>query len=100
MSRQALEIHTDYFGHCIRDFKSNVPKSWGSLYYIPAERVACVVGIVNAIVSAILQFSVIASLHHIQATHVGIRLGVVGLFTLIFASFIYLSINAKCGEIL
>jgi len=41
----------------------------GLLYYIPAERVAYVVGIANAIVSAILLFGAIASLNHIQATH-------------------------------
>jgi hypothetical protein len=90
----------NYFGHYIRDIKSNVPKLWGPLYYIPAERVACVVGIVNAIVSVILLFGTIVSPYHIQATHVEIRLGVVGLFTSIFASFICLSTNAKRGEIL
>jgi hypothetical protein len=82
----------NYFGHYIRDIKSNAPKSWGPSYYIPAERGACVVGIVNAIVSAILLFGAIVS-------HMGIRLGVVGLFTSIFAAFICLSTNAKHGEI-
>ena len=69
MWRQALEIHTELFWTLHQGHQIKCAKVMELLYYIPAERVAYVVGIANVIVSAILLFGAIASLNHIQATH-------------------------------
>jgi hypothetical protein len=73
------------------------PKSWGPMYYYPVERVALIVGILSIIVSAALLVWAIMTLHFVKP--MGIRLGLVGVFTTLFAASITLLTHARRIEV-
>jgi len=96
--RLSAFIH-HYFGYRLRVVNSQMPKSWEPMYYFPEERVAWVVGLLSIIISAVLLLGAIVSLYSIPATYMGLRLAVVGVFTVAFAASIGLLTNAKRVEI-
>ncbi|KAH8777289.1 hypothetical protein BGZ57DRAFT_891090 [Hyaloscypha finlandica] len=73
------------------------PKSWGPMYYYPVERVAFIVGLISILVSAALLVGAIVSLHFVKP--MGIRLGLVGIFTTLFAASITLLTHARRIEV-
>lgn len=75
----------------------NTPKSWGPMYYYPVERVNLVVGIISVVVSAALLVGAIVALNFVKP--MGWRLGVVGLFTVVFATSITLLTYARRVEV-
>jgi Family of unknown function (DUF6594) len=74
-----------------------MPKSWGPMYYYPIERVALIVGVISVIVSAALLVGAIMTLHFVKP--MSIRLGLVGVFTLLFATSITLLTQARRIEV-
>jgi len=73
------------------------PKSWGPMYYYPVERVSCIVAIVSILVSAALLVGAIVALHFVKP--MGSRVGIVGLFTVLFAVSIVLFTYARRVEV-
>jgi len=73
------------------------PRSWGPMYYYPVERVAFIVGLISILVSAALLVGAIVSLHFVKP--MGIRLGLVGIFTTLFAASITLLTHARRIEV-
>ncbi|PMD67495.1 uncharacterized protein K444DRAFT_550925 [Hyaloscypha bicolor E] len=73
------------------------PRSWGPMYYYPVERVAFIVGLISILVSAALLVGAIMSLHFVKP--MGIRLGLVGIFTTLFAASITLLTHARRIEV-
>jgi len=73
------------------------PKSWGPMYYYPVERVACIVAVISIWVSAALLVGAIVALYFIKP--MGTRLGIVGLFTVLFAASIVLFTHARRVEV-
>ena len=73
------------------------PRSWGPMYYYPVERVSCIVTIVSILVSAALLVGAIMALHFIKP--MGIRVGIIGLFTFLFAVSIVLFTYARRVEV-
>lgn len=67
------------------------------MYYYPVERVNLVVGIISAIFAAALLVSAIIVLYFIKP--MGARLGVVGAFTVVFATSILLLTNSRRVEV-
>jgi hypothetical protein len=88
-----------YFGYYLKVQDNNIPKSWESMYYFPAKRVAWMVAILSTLISALLLLGAILSLYFIPATKMGKRLAVIGVFTVMFAASIAVLTNAKRGEI-
>jgi hypothetical protein len=83
-------------GYRLRKSKET-PKSWGAMYYYPVERVALIVGIISVLASAALLVGAIMTLHFVKP--IGIRLGLVGLFTTLFAASITLLTHARRVEV-
>ncbi|KAL5323523.1 hypothetical protein ACEPPN_008061 [Leptodophora sp. 'Broadleaf-Isolate-01'] len=73
------------------------PKSWGPMYYYPVERVNLIVGIISVLCSASLLVGAILALHFVKP--IGIRLGIVGVFTLLFAASVALLTHARRVEV-
>ncbi|PMD20664.1 hypothetical protein NA56DRAFT_646316 [Hyaloscypha hepaticicola] len=73
------------------------PRSWGPMYYYPVERVAFIVGLMSIIVSAALLVGAIMALHFVKP--MGIRLGLVGVFTTLFAASLTLLTHARRIEV-
>jgi hypothetical protein len=73
------------------------PRSWGPMYYYPVERVAFIVGLMSIIVSAALLVGAIIALHLVKP--MGIRLGLVGVFTTLFAASLTLLTHARRIEV-
>jgi len=73
------------------------PKSWGPMYYYPVERVALIVGIISILVSAALLVGAIMALHFMKP--MGARLGLVGVFTTLFAASITMLTRARRVEV-
>jgi hypothetical protein len=67
------------------------------MYYYPAERVTLIVAIISILVSATLLVGAIMSLHFVKP--MGIRLGLVGIFTTLFAASITLLTHARRVEV-
>ena len=67
------------------------------MYYYPVERVTLIVGIISVFASAALLVGAIVALYFIKP--IGIRLGIVGVFTTLFASSIALLTHARRVEI-
>ena len=85
-----------YLGYCLREQK-HTPKSWGPMYYYPAERVTLLVGIISVLLSATLLVGAIMALHFVKP--MAIRLGMVGIFTVMFAASIMLLTHARRVEV-
>jgi hypothetical protein len=73
------------------------PRSWGPMYYYPVERVSCIVAIISILVSAALLVGAIVALHFVKP--MGIRIGIVGIFTVLFAVSIVLFTYARRVEV-
>ena len=73
------------------------PKSWGPMYYYPVERVALIVALISIIVSAALLVGAIMALYFVKP--MGIRLGLVGVFTTLFAASMTLLTHARRIEV-
>jgi hypothetical protein len=67
------------------------------MYYYPVERVSCIVAIVSILVSAALLVGAIVALHFVKP--MGSRVGIVGLFTVLFAVSIVLFTYARRVEV-
>lgn len=73
------------------------PKSWGQMYYYPVQRVYFVVAILSMLCSASLLVGAIMALYFVKP--IGVRLGIVGIFTLLFAASIALLTHARRVEV-
>lgn len=73
------------------------PKSWGPMYYYPVERVTLIVGIISVLCSAALLVGAVMALHFVKP--IGIRLGIVGIFTVLFAASIVLLTHSRRVEV-
>jgi len=73
------------------------PISWGPMYYYPAEQVTLIVAIISILVSAALLVGAIMALHFVKP--IGIRLGLVGVFTTLFAASMTLLTHARRIEV-
>jgi hypothetical protein len=85
-----------YCGYYLRKRRAT-PKSWGPMYYYPVERVSCIVASISILVSAALLVGAILSLHFVKP--MGIRVGLVGAFTVVFAVSIVLLTYARRVEV-
>lgn len=83
-------------GYRLRD-RRDTPKSWGPVYFYHVERVELIVGILSVFASAALLVGAITSLYFVHP--MGIRLAIVGLFTLLFATSITLLMHARRIEV-
>jgi hypothetical protein len=86
-----------YFGYYLRKERITQPRSWGSMYYFPAESVARVVAILSVLLAAILLIGAIVTLYNVKP--MGRRLGITGLYTVLFAASVGLLTNARRSEI-
>ncbi len=77
--------------------KRKTPKSWGLVYYYPVERVALILGIISVLCSVALLVGAIMALYFVKP--MGIRLGIVGIFTFLFAASIALFTHARRVEV-
>jgi hypothetical protein len=77
--------------------RRDTPKSWGPVYYYHVERVDLIVGIMSVLASAALLVGAIVSLYYIHP--MGIRLAIVGIFTILFAASITLLTHARRIEV-
>ncbi|KAH7395618.1 hypothetical protein BKA64DRAFT_745812 [Cadophora sp. MPI-SDFR-AT-0126] len=73
------------------------PKSWGPMYYYPVQRVTLIVVILSMLCSASLLVGAIMTLYFVKP--IGVRLGIVGIFTLLFAASIALLTHARRVEV-
>jgi hypothetical protein len=67
------------------------------MYYYPAERITLIVGVVSILVSAALLVGAIMALYFVKP--MGIRLGLVGIFTTLFAASMTLLTHARRIEV-
>jgi predicted anti-sigma-YlaC factor YlaD len=67
------------------------------MYYYPVKRVAFIVGLLGIIVSAALLVGAIMALHFVKP--MGIKLGLVGVFTTLFAASLTLLTHARRIEV-
>lgn len=67
------------------------------MYYYPAEQVTLIVGIISILVSAALLVGAIMALHFMKP--IGVRLGLVGVFTTLFAASMTLLTHARRIEV-
>lgn len=73
------------------------PKSWGPMYYYPVHRVTLIFATLSMLCSASLLVGAIMALYFVKP--IGIRLGIVGIFTLLFAASIALLTHARRVEV-
>ncbi|PVH70378.1 hypothetical protein DL98DRAFT_540902 [Cadophora sp. DSE1049] len=73
------------------------PKSWGPMYYYPVQRVTLIVVVLSMLCSASLLVGAIIALYFVKP--IGVRLGIVGVFTLLFAASIALLTHARRVEV-
>ncbi|PVH73724.1 hypothetical protein DL98DRAFT_606338 [Cadophora sp. DSE1049] len=73
------------------------PKSWGQMYCYPVQRVTLIVAIMSMLCSASLLVGAIMALYFVKP--IGVRLGIVGVFTLLFAASIALLTHARRVEV-
>ena len=93
--RMSLLMHR-CLGYRLRD-QRETPASWGPMYYYPVEKVTLIVGILSILVSAALLVGAIVSLYFVKP--MGIRLAIVGLFTVVFAASVTLLTHARRVEV-
>ena len=93
--RMSALMH-QFLGYRLRKPRET-PKSWGPMYYYPVERVALIVGIISVLISAALLVGAIMTLHFVKP--IGARLGLVGVFTTLFAASITLLTHARRVEV-
>ncbi len=73
------------------------PRTWGKMYYYNVDQVSTVVAICSILVAAALLIGAILALHFIK--RMGIRVGIVGAFTVIFAILLVLFTSARKVEV-
>lgn len=88
-----LHHHLGY--RCRRERKT--PRSWGKMYYYNADRISTLVAILSTLVAAAVLIGAILALHLVKP--MGIRLGIVGAFTVTFAISLVLFTSARKVEI-
>ncbi len=76
--------------------KRKRPRSWEDIYYYPEGRVALVIGFMSILIYALLLVGAIMALHFVKP--MGIRLGLIGVFTTVFAGSMIFFTNARRNE--
>jgi hypothetical protein len=69
----------------------------GPIFYYPVERVALIISIIGILASVTILVGAIVVLHYVRP--MGIKLGIIGAFTLVFALVLRLSTNARRVEL-
>lgn len=77
--------------------KRGHPASWGEMYYFRERAVARLVTVVSVLLASILLVGSIVALYHERRP--GVRLGILGAFTVAFAASVGLMTNAKRSEV-
>jgi hypothetical protein len=93
--RMSSLIHRLFGYYFRRDRK--IPRSWGRMYYYEVEKVSILVAIISVMAAATLLVGAILALHFVKP--MGVRLGIVGGFTVIFATSLVLFTYARRVEI-
>lgn len=93
--RMSTFLHR-YLGYYLRE-QRQLPKSWGPIYYYPVERLSLIIGIISVVAAAALLVGAIVALHFIKP--MGLRIGIVGMFTVVFAASIMLLTHARRVEV-
>jgi len=93
--RLSALIH-HYFGYYLQK-ERDTPRSWGPIYYYPTERITWIVACLSVLISAALLVGAIVTLYSVKPMTQ--RLGIVGAFTVVFATAIGLSTNARRVEL-
>jgi hypothetical protein len=88
-----------YFGYYLSVPNPDQPPSWEKLYYFPGKRVANIVAFLSISIAALLLIGAILALYFIPSSQMGKRVGVIGVFTTVFAVAVGLLTNAKRGEV-
>ncbi|KAF2184621.1 hypothetical protein K469DRAFT_708806 [Zopfia rhizophila CBS 207.26] len=86
-------------GRCLQDRKRTAPQLHSDIYYFPAHRVQILSYSVSAIFCAVLLVGAMACLGAINQASWQLRIGMVALFTFLFATFVALLTNAKRSEV-
>lgn len=86
-----------YLGHSIKKRNHAHPSSWGPIYHFPEETIAWIVSILSIVIASSLLVAAIVSLYYER--RVGPRIGIVGCFTVVFATAVALLTHAKRSEI-
>lgn len=85
-----------YLGYYFRE-QRQLPRSWGPIYYYPVEHLSLIIGIVSVMAAAALLVGAIVTLHIVMP--MGLRIGFVGIFTVVFATSIMLLTHARRVEV-
>jgi hypothetical protein len=91
-----LALVHQHLGYHFRQ-ERKTPRSWGKMYYYNVDQVSTLVAIFSILVAAALLIGAILALHFIKP--MGIRVGIVGVFTAIFAISLVLFTSARKVEI-
>ncbi|KAF2145776.1 uncharacterized protein K452DRAFT_315943 [Aplosporella prunicola CBS 121167] len=86
------------FGYFFREPRP-VPRSWGDNYYYPEQGVAKLVSIITVLIATMLLFGAIAALNFASPRNHGLRLGIIGGFTFVFAITVGILTTAKRSEL-
>ena len=86
------------FGYFFRyKDRGDIPESWGDIQYFPETRVAKSVKIISTLVATALLVGAITSLYFVKP--LGIKLGLLCLYTILFAASLSLLTNARQAEV-